>query len=202
MPDSPLFAHSLMEARLYLMVTPCPSCRQGPLSDPKPHAVCEEGARSVVAIDAACAACHAAITTTFQLPGGITVNDEDGPVPINLTDDPSRIIDVAQWLTLFRIVSEQAARESDKIQARRLGIEAAQCLEEALKFYDEIDNDLPPEEAFFHEGSRQRFRDNPEQFSRKRVINLRSTLPFRSPTRSDASSWKPGDKPRWWRRHQ
>jgi len=97
---------------------------------------------------------------------------------VNSTDEPSWILDVAQWLTLFSMMTEMAGKESDKTAARRLSLEAAQCLDEALKFYEE-DNDLPPTEAFFHQGSRDRFRDHPQQFSRQRLLHLRSRLPTR-----------------------
>jgi hypothetical protein len=117
---------------------------------------------------------------------------------VNPTDEPSRILDVGQWIVLFRMITERAAREIDKIQARHLGIEAAQCLEEALKFYDDVDNDLPPQEALFTEASRTRFRKAPEQFSRRRLIDLRAKLPSGSAMRASLSA----KKKRWWNRGQ
>ncbi|MCH7839019.1 MAG: hypothetical protein IID38_02130, partial [Planctomycetes bacterium] len=48
---------------------------------------------------------------------------------------------------------------------------------EALKFSDEDGNDLPPAEGFFQEATRRRFRQNPERFSRRRLLNLRAGLP-------------------------
>jgi hypothetical protein len=95
------------------------------------------------------------------------------------------------------MITEAAGKTADKAQARHLGLEAAQCLEEALKFYDDVDNDLPSTEALFTEASRQRFRDHPEQFSRRRLIELRSKLPSAATMRSRLTS--PGKK-RWWRR--
>lgn len=56
-------------------------------------------------------------------------------------------------------------------------MEAAACLEQALLMYDDPQNDLPPAHALFHETTRQRFRDNPELFSRQRLINKRAALP-------------------------
>jgi hypothetical protein len=76
------------------------------------------------------------------------------------------------------MMTEAAGKEKNKTEARRLALEAAQCLDEALKFYVE-DNDLPTKDTFFHHGSRQRFRDHPEQFSRQRLLHLRSKLPTR-----------------------
>ncbi|NLE57208.1 MAG: hypothetical protein GX616_02525, partial [Planctomycetes bacterium] len=59
---------------------------------------------------------------------------------------------------------------------RRMRIEAAQCLDEALKFFDE-DNDLPPREAFFTEKSYRRFLERPELYTRQRLIEMRSPSP-------------------------
>jgi hypothetical protein len=94
---------------------------------------------------------------------------------INATDEPSRILDVGQWLVLFQVILTAASKEPDRIEARRLGYEAAQCLEEALKFY--ADNDAPPADALFTPRSRRRFEQNPESFSRGRLIDMRSKLP-------------------------
>ena len=209
MADAPLLAHSLTEIRLYLMVKPCESCHQGALRFVQARAVQDEdpGPIRLWWIDVSCTACGTTATFTFHLPRGSLVadppNHEKTSPKINPQDTPSRIIDVAEWLTLFRMVTEEAGRESDKVEARELGIEAAQCLEEALKFYDEPDNNLPPEEAFFHEGSLKRFRENPQEFSRQRLIDLRSKLPKRSADCPLASSEsEPPKKPRWWRRRQ
>ncbi len=98
------------------------------------------------------------------------------PARINLAERPSRIIDVAGWLTLFRVITEAAAKSQDKVEGRRLGYEAAQCLDEALRFYVE-DNDLPPEGAFFSKSTQLRRQENPELFARSRLINMRARLP-------------------------
>ena len=119
--------------------------------------------------------------------------------PINATDQPSRIIDVAQWLTLAHVIAEAASRETEKTHARQLGIDAAQCLSEALKFYDEPENDLPPAEAFFHDASRRRFRENPEEFSRQRVLDMRSRLPGPSAGGSGPAPPAPAGIMRWWK---
>jgi len=178
MSDAPLIAHSIAEARLYLMVTPCKSCRRGPLQPSGLRRLHESGGVRVVAIDTTCDCAHAD-TFTFRITADSAVNEPNVPALINVSPQRSRIIDVAQWLTLFRMTAEEAGRESDKVQARELWLEAAQCLEEALKFFDDAENDLPPEDAFYHAESRVRLRENPEQFSRSRLIGLRAKLPVR-----------------------
>lgn len=200
MSDAPLVAHSLAEAYLYLMATPCSSCAKGPLNGSEARSVQGLSEPMVVAITATCGACRNVTELTFQLPHGLGIDESVGPPLVNPTDEPSRIIDVARWITLFRVITEAAGKESDKMEARRLGLEAAQCLEEALKFYDDRDNALPPPEAFFHETSRRRFHDNPEHFAKQRLINLRAKLPSTSVMISSLSSGGKARKKRWWRR--
>jgi len=70
-----------------------------------------------------------------------------------------------------------ALRVAERSARRRLQVQSAACLAEALKFYDP-DNDLPPEEAFFTAESRRQFRARPELFARDRIIGLRARLPW------------------------
>jgi hypothetical protein len=96
---------------------------------------------------------------------------------LNPTEEPSHILDVGQWIMLFRLFEQQAAGAPSKVEARVLNLKAGACLNEALKFYEEDDNDLPPGSAMFTDSTRRRFREAPEQFSRRRLIGLRATLP-------------------------
>ena len=198
MADAPLIAHSLAEAYLYLKATPCSTCQKGPLRATEAPRFDHPGGKAVVSIDVACHSCRAATTMTFELPGELAEGGLESD-EVNPTDEPSRIIDPAQWLTLWRVISELAGRETDKVEARQLALGAAQCLEEALKFFDEVDNHLPPPEAFFHDSSRCRFQDNPEEFTRRRLINLRSKLPVMSAVPSHPSPTGREPKTRWWR---
>ena len=196
MPDRPLIAHSLAEAYLYLMVTPCRSCGRGPLKGSDAVRTSGVTAGPMRAdIQTRCGGCDGTSMETFDFPFGLG-QGEGEPAAVNPTEEPSHIVDVAQWLVLFRTITEAASRETDKIQARILGLEAAQCLEEALRFYDDPDNDLPPEESFFHESSRRRRSDHPEQFSRQRLLDLRAKLPTVSAMRSVLAGAK---KRSWWR---
>lgn len=196
MPEAPLLAHSLGEAHLYLLAAACGACGRGPLcADGGSEAPIPDAAGTLV-VRAICESCGKAVQTTFR----IAQHPETGASSkvINATDEPSLILDLAQWLTLFRMISETAGREPDKTHARELALEAAQCLEEAMKFYDDAENDLPPAEAFFHSASKERFRAYPEQFSRRRLIHLRSRLPNATGNRPHPNA---GRTRRWWRRH-
>ncbi|UCF34677.1 MAG: hypothetical protein JSV78_05105 [Phycisphaerales bacterium] len=197
MPDEPLAAHSLAEAYLYLMATPCGVCGRGPLEGTDPYPEKRDESEVLLNLKVTCASCGHHQNSTFRIPADAASTSTDAPPVVNQSDEPSRIIDVAQWITLFRAITEVAGREKNKREARRLGIEAAMCLEEALKFYDE-DNDLPPSEALFHENSRNRLRDYPEQFSRQRLINLRRKLPSMSIMMQRLKRGQ-GKKRPWWR---
>ena len=202
MSEAVLSAHSLAEAYLYLMVTPCPACGTGALSSAQEQAEVVPSAgdeartgSARVELAGRCTACGQRSAFTFLLSGPVLAASAE-PALVNPTNEPSQIIDLAQWLTLFRAIGEAAQRESNKVQARHLGLEAAQCLEEALKFYTDPNNDLPPSDAVWHERSQQRLREHPNQFSRDRLRALRAKLPSR--TAMERSLHRP---PRpWWRR--
>ena len=179
MSSQPLEAHSLAETYLYLMATHCPRCGQGPLrgADARP----EGDERPIrLRIAATCGSCGEHGEYRFTVPGSVASlrARQAGSVAarVNPSSRPSQIIDVAQWIVLFRMIAEAASRATDKVEARRLGYEAAQCLEEALKFYEE-GNDLPPDAALFQESSREMRLTNPQEFSRERLMALRGRLP-------------------------
>jgi hypothetical protein len=191
-------AHSLAEAYLYLMAQSCAHCRRGPIrAERAEKSPADSPVESLVTLSANCATCGRTADFVFRLPAESPTDvPAHGPV-VNPTDEPSHILDVGQWLTLFRMIAEAAARETRKPEARHLGLEAAQCLEEALRFYDDPDNDLPPPEAFFTSTSRDHFRDHPHHFSRRRLLELRSKLPSLDAMRQAIS--RPRRKS-WWRR--
>ena len=200
MADSPLLAHSLAEAYLYLMATPCPACGQGPLRGAGGTEVEPDKPELHVALSVTCGHCNDKSRLTFCLPHGTGTGAPGTPACVNPTTEPSRIIDLGQWLTLFRTIAEAAEREPDKVQARHLGLEAAQCLDEALKFYDDADNDLPEDDAFWHDSSRERFSDHPEQFARSRLLALKARLPSVAAMTVALSPTEKPKKKRWFRR--
>ncbi len=173
MPQAELKAQSLAEAELYLQVVACTTCRGGPVASAciTDESLPDGGIRRIEV--GLCAACGAESQLVFQIPRPDTAN----PQVINPTDKPSRIIDVGQWLILAGSLRERGARTGDARHARNLHLQAAECLAEALKFYDDPDNDLPPAEAFFCDASKERFRTHPQQFSRHRLLHEKSKLP-------------------------
>jgi hypothetical protein len=197
----PLAVHSIAEAHLYLMSTPCKLCGTG-------RTKCLTGALDpaagpgVLRFDTQCESCSFDSTIWFRLPAeaepAVPEVDELTAARINPTPAHSEIIDVAQWLTLFRIISEAAAAQTEPAESRRLGYEAAQCIDEALKFYTP-DNDLPPADALFHEASRRQFRDRPDMFARARLINLRAKLPTLTQMEQRLRSTGQRRPRKWWK---
>jgi len=194
MSDAPLHAHSLSEAYLYLMVRRCPVCAEGALSAGEGRRLENEGGTAHIQIEATCRSCGRRQSFTFAVSNDDGLVRGRGPSAFNTSDEPSRLIDLAQWLTLFRMIIEDATRETDKEASRAKSLEAAMCLEEALKFFDDPENDLPPDEAFFDEASRRRRRDHPEQFSRRRIVEMRAKLPTSPAVKAASRRRKP-----WWR---
>ena len=176
MSDEALHAHSLAEVRLYLRVAPCAQCGKGPLRlEGAPRRVDNETLLHEICIS--CSTCAATWSWSVELIGDRPGGAPSDEVTINPSSEPSRIIDLGQWLVLVSLLLDEVTRESNKTHARELGLSAARCLDEALKFYTDEDNDLPPPEAFFDAASQRRFRESPEQFSRQRVAGLKSGLP-------------------------
>ncbi len=205
MERDPLPAHSLAEAYLYLMAASCPACGRGPMAAGRARPDTDTEPLQLT-ISASCKACEHASDYVFSLPGDLlaleALQESRLAARVNPSPEPSAIVDVAQWIMLFRMISEAAARSSDKVEARQLGYEAAQCLDEALKFYDAADdNDLPPNSAFFHESSRHRRREHPQEFSRVRLIELRAKLPTLDVMEAErfvSSGHKKKSRKKWW----
>ncbi len=194
MPDATLPAHSLAEAFFYVMVTRCPACKDGGLKAGNASVLPSTDGVVLLTIPAECSKCKSMTDLLFTLP--------EAPPPVgnhlatvNSTADPSRIIDLAQWITLAHVIIEAASKEPSKQQARHLGMEAAQCLEEAIKFFRN-DNDLPEPTAFFSAESRVRFDQAPQKFSRQRLVNQRAKLPTIGTMRTSLAAAP--RKKKWW----
>ncbi len=188
MSSGPIPVRGSAEASLCLLVVPCAACGAGPLT---PTGECFASGR-VVKVRLACRGCSHPQEIAFQSKPGVGVVplctelaelcEPDVPC-INPTKEPSQAIDVWGWITLHTLV-RQAARQSleaaetavVRAAARRLQMLASACIEEALRFY-EHDNELPPAASFFTDRSRQQFQQRPELFTRKRLLEMRSSSP-------------------------
>jgi len=165
---SPLHAHTLNEVRYFLLVTPCPSCGKGPWEIDAMEIPRAAGPRRTVRTH--CRKCRHG--ESFE------ICCEDAPADkeaINQTDEPSRIVDLHQWLALFYMLLEKAS-DTTAAAARLYGYRAALCLAEALKFYPD-DDELPPGRAFFTDAGRTAFREHPEKFARQKLRDMQARLP-------------------------
>jgi len=192
MSDSPIRVHSVAEAFLFVMVRPCRVCGRGPLN--AAGEIKRVGASpGSFQLDAQCKSCKSPETLSLEI----------DPVPsrlgaqsnlINPTPHRSEAIDLLGWLTLYRTIVATVKNAPNPAEARRLAGEAAQCLDEAIKFY-KLENELPPEDAFFSPESRRRFADHPDQFARSRWREERLKLPAGGPAPVAPSAPK---RKSWW----
>ena len=177
MDGTPLTAHSHAEIHLFCRATPCPVCGRGPLESQDPHEECGQTVGHTATVRVLCKACREPSEFSFRLPPDPPPDPAGELEIISPTEEPSRIIDVSQWITLYAVLHEESARTSAQPRKRLLELQAGQCLDEALKFFDDEENDLPPPSAFFDDSARNRFRNQPQEFSRQRLINFRAALP-------------------------
>jgi len=180
MSDAIHAAATAVEAGIYVSLQSCPHCGRGPLVAAEPDKGSSGADAPIIQIAGACLHCRDLSLWPFQIISKIKPEDTAEPLVINPTPFPSRIIDVGQWLTLARMWEESANGVDSPRGKRNQLLRVGQCLDEALKFYDEEENDLPPTTGVFHSTSIQRLRDHPEQFSRRRLVNWRRRLPHGS----------------------
>jgi len=187
--DEPLPAKTSNEVRYYLMVTPCDKCGKGPWivesntgGDPR-------------VVEARCGKCDTVRSFSFVCTED-PADEAADPESVNPGDEPSRIIDLGQWLSLFYLLVESAAAETSRTEARRAGYRAALCLAEALKFYG--DDELPPETAFFSPTSREAFREHAEKFARQRLRDMQAKLPSLPKMAQRIARDREAPRYRWW----
>ena len=190
--DQIVYVHSVAETYLYLKVSPCGACHTGSLQ-PKSDLTRTSASPGGWTLATACTGCGRETPIHFCVNPPPTREQALSP-EINPTPHKSSAIDLLGWLTLFQAIIEASRRESDKQAARELAYEAALCLDEAMKFYDD-ENELPGEDAFFSDTSLRRFHDNPQQFARSKWRERRLMLPDTTTRTKAAGSRSPR---RWW----
>jgi len=170
-----LHAQTIAEIQFFLKVTGCEKCGR------RVQWVLEElqfpAVPGNITVPTHCFSCKASTDLFFHVHHPHEPGTRSHPSSINPTDQTSQLIDLGQWITLAYLLMEESRGKTDKEHSRYLNMQASQCYDEALKFYDDPDNELPPPEAFFTETSRRRFRDAPQQFSRSRLLSEKGKLP-------------------------
>ncbi|MCE5325136.1 MAG: hypothetical protein LLG01_01855 [Planctomycetaceae bacterium] len=180
-------AHSFNEIRLCLMVRICSACGKGPL-EIQGEAVAP--ARSgPVAIETRCKSCNAAHPMEFFCDAPLQ-GEQGQCLVINPGRQPSRIVDLGQWLSLCDLMMIESRQAALPAQARLAACQAALCLQEALKFYAPHEQ-LPPPTAFFL--SDVPYHAAPEQFAQDHLRALLARLP-------STGQHTPAPAPRraWW----
>jgi len=181
------------------MVASCPACGRGPWEAQEQSPAPPAG--EVASLQARCRHCGVSRQLRFVLDHDCTPGTPE-PLAINPTSQPSRIIDLGQWLALYYLFADSAARQEEP-RGRLAQLRAALCIEEALKFYG--DDELPPASAFFTAANRESFRQHPAGYARQKLRDMRSRLP--ATTAAPAPSDRPGPaapRRRWrfWRRKE
>lgn len=187
--DEPLRAHTFNEVRYYLMVRPCPTCGKGPWEADSPPPAPQVSATCLT--EAHCTHCDDRRPVAFVL-----VDNADDDDVINTADQPSEIVDLAQWLSLFYMLIESAAAKPAGPESRHIGYRAALCLAEALKFYE--DDELPGEGAFFSDETASAFRQHPANFARQRLRDMQAKLPALGAMASHVDRDRQVRGRRWW----
>lgn len=198
-PCEPLPVRGVLEAFYYLMVQRCAACAKGPLDARRSRREFHEGV-ACMRLYAECRACRGRAEFLFDV---TACAEEDVHDPSRTLGDPrpSRIIDLAQWLALFSAILRASSRARHQLEARQLGFEAAQCLDEAMKFYAP-GQEHPGEEAFLSRESFELAQRHPDQFARSRLVHYRDRLPALGVMQARLSRDERGaDAPGpWWRR--
>ena len=188
-----LQANSLNETGYYLMVTPCDDCGKGPwIVQTSQEQLATE---NTSIIDAICSHCQKPRRFRFTIKHNVPADGPESEL-INPSETPSKIVDLAQWVSLFYHLIESAASISSKHATRRTGFIAALCLAEALKFYKS--DELPPESAFFSERTLAIFHGHPEKYARQHLRDMQAKLPtIRKMTGMLQQDQKRSEK-KWW----
>ncbi len=174
------------------MLQCCDACDTGPLGVAGEE-IEEEHIDSIVRVDCRCDNCGRGAALRFRIDSR-WAKPTEAPV-VNPTEEPSKLMDVSQWLTLYHSLLAKSNEAPDKIESRRVAYEAGLCIAEALKFY-EPDNDLPPGSAFFSDHTREQARNHPAVFARQKLLSLQAKLPN---LRARATSQRPESGRKWWK---
>ena len=196
--QEPLQAKTFNEVRYYLMVTSCRSCGRGPLKLDTARQRPEPGQPpGAMTVEGHCGHCGERFSVQFSCQYDLPLSGPEADC-INPSGEPSAIVDLSQWISLFYLLLETAASEQSKPATRRAGFMAALCLAEALKFY-EGDDELPPAAAFFSEATAEIFRQHPERFARQKLLDMRAKLPGLHTMAVNVARDRRGGRRKWWR---
>jgi hypothetical protein len=170
-PETAVHVHSVQEEYFYLMVHHC-ACGGPWLSESQQ--VQESGAHPHHRVEAHCFKCQTRRTFLFTLDGHA---GSKAPVrQINPTSEPSRALDVAEWMDLAQFYLGRIERLKSSVEKAQSLLDARQCIEEAQKFYGP-DDDGPPPTALWSDAGRKKARSQPENFRRAALAAMLEKIP-------------------------
>jgi hypothetical protein len=172
-PRDAVAVHGVQEEYFWLMVHPC-GC--GGAWFPRGQRLEESGDALVHAVDGTCASCGRRETFRFLLPNSAPADGPQAVREINPTAEPSRAVDLAEWMDLAQFYLERIGRLKDKVRQGQSLLDARLCLEEALKFYGPGEED-PPAGGLWSEASRRKAAARPEAFRRATLEKMLARLP-------------------------
>jgi hypothetical protein len=206
MSSNAIGVHSVQEEYFYLMVHPC-ACGGPWFSDEQN--IKDTRDQVLHDVKARCAACGKERTFHFELPDR-SKRDRSAPVrQINPTAEPSRAVDLAEWMDLARFYLARIERLKAPVERAQSLLDARQCLEEALKFYGPED-DAPPPEALWSGESQRKVTADPDAYRRGALEAMLEKMPSRNRLRqADAPDQREFEKAlkeearrrvgrRWW----
>ena len=170
-PETAVHVHSVQEEYFYLMVHHC-ACG-GPWHT-ESQQVDETGAHLRHRVEGQCFKCKARRTFLFSIDSQA---NSKGPVrQVNPTAEPSRALDVAQWMDLAQFYLGRIDRLKTPVEKAQSLLDARQCIEEALKFYGPGD-DAPPPTALWSDAWRKKAAAQSENFRRAALAAMLEKIP-------------------------
>ena len=170
-PETAVHVHSVQEEYFYLMVHHC-ACG-GPWLTESQH-VEENGAHPHHRIETHCFKCKARRTFLFTIDS--QANSKEPVRQVNQTAEPSRAIDVVEWMNLAQFYLGRIEHLKEAVEKAQSLLDARQCVEEALKFYGP-DADAPPPAALWSDASRRKAAAQPGNFRRAAMVAMLEKIP-------------------------
>jgi hypothetical protein len=170
-PDETVHVHSVQEEYFYMMVHRC-ACGGAWLG--QEQKVETNGPPLRHRIEAACSGCKTNRTFRFEL--AAPPNPAGAVREINPTAEPSRALDVAEWVDLAFFYMGRIPRLTQPLDRAQSLLDARQCLEEALKLYPP-DAEAPPADALWSDASRAKVAARPAAYRRSALQGMLAKLP-------------------------
>ena len=170
-PETAVHVHGVQEEYFYLMVHHC-ACG-GPWLTESQH-VEENVVHPHHRIETHCFKCQTRRTFLFTIDS--QANSKEPVRQVNQTAEPSRAIDVVEWMNLAQFYLGRIEHLKEAVEKAQSLLDARQCVEEALKFYGP-DADAPPPAALWSDASRRKAAAQPGNFRRAAMVAMLEKIP-------------------------